>query len=239
MNHGTKLRWFVHRNGETAGPHDEDTIVGWIRSGMREAVLRPDTTDPSSPWMPLASHAAFAAALHEKPKGSVPTSSPASTSLRNLVTGLVLLALVAAAILLWLRAVMGQEGLQTSLATAVQAPLELENETVSVEAAHSRAIPVRLPYSGQLDLNVSVVKGEYVNVYVVDAAGWAAFKSAKQAFFGGKFNHYPAFEATKTQRSHTHARLGAGAYYIVLENPTLGLLVADSFDVAVKARLEP
>jgi hypothetical protein len=232
-------RWFVHRNGETAGPHDAQTILGWIRSGMRDAVIRSETADPSSPWLPLASSPVFAAALHAAAVPVAPPLPPAKTSLRTIVTAVILLVLVAMAVLLWLRATMGERGLETAFAATVRAPIDVENEIVSVPATVSRAIPIRLPYAGELDLQVNVVKGTHVNVYVVDDSDWTEFEKAKTSFFGGKFHHYSEFQAVRAKASHTTGRLGQGSYYIVLENPTLGLLVASSFDVEVKARLQP
>lgn len=55
--------WLLHRNGETAGPFDDTVIVGWIRGGMREGMIRWASADPNSPWLPLHSHAPFAQAL--------------------------------------------------------------------------------------------------------------------------------------------------------------------------------
>jgi hypothetical protein len=232
-------RWYVHRNGETGGPHDAQTIVGWIRGGMRDAVIRPETADPAVAWLPLASDPVFAAALHETAASGATRREPAKTSVRTIVTGVILLVLVAMAVLIWLRAAMGERALETTLAASVRAPIELKNEIVSVPAAHTRGIPFELPYAGELDLQVNVVKGKHVNVYVLDASAWSEFEKAQTAFFGGKFHHYPQFEAVRATTSHTTGRLAQGSYYLALENPTLGILVASSFDVEVKARLQP
>jgi len=206
---------------------------------MRDAVIKPETADPSAAWLPLASDPVFAAALHGTAGPGVTSREPAKTSVRTIITGIVLLILVAMAVLIWLRAAMGQRGLETAFAATVQAPIDLENEIVSVPATVSRAIPIRLPDAGELDLQVSVVKGTHVNVYVVDDSDWAEFEKAKTSFFGGKFHHYPEFQAVRAKTSHTTGRLAQGSYYVVLENPTLGLLVASSFDVEVKAHLQP
>ncbi len=98
---------------------------------------------------------------------------------------------------------------------------------------------MNLPYAGDLELDVRVTKGKHVNVYVVDPSSWAEFKKAYKALFGGQFRHYPEFAATKAATVRRRGRLAEGQYYIVIENPTYGILVSSSFDVQVSARLVP
>jgi len=137
------------------------------------------------------------------------------------------------------RAVLGERALTTSFASAVHAPIQLRDEIVSVRAQSSAARPLDLPYAGELQLEVTVVKGKHVNVFVVDASDWAEFAAAKEAFFGGKFRHYPQFHATETIHTKIAGKLPAGSYYVVLDNPTYGILVESSFDVQLKAELRP
>lgn len=40
------MRWYVSRNGETVGPVDEGTIVVWVRGGMTDAQIQPETGGP-------------------------------------------------------------------------------------------------------------------------------------------------------------------------------------------------
>ena len=62
------MRWYVMRNGETQGPVDGVTVVGWIKGGMREASVRDET---GGAWMPLA-QSPFSQYV-AKPKQSVAT----------------------------------------------------------------------------------------------------------------------------------------------------------------------
>lgn len=48
-----KLQWILHRNGETGGPYDADTIVNWISQGMYDGAVRP-ALDSSATWLSLA-----------------------------------------------------------------------------------------------------------------------------------------------------------------------------------------
>ncbi|MCC6665006.1 MAG: hypothetical protein IT375_14740 [Polyangiaceae bacterium] len=137
------------------------------------------------------------------------------------------------------RLFLGDEGTSRVFASAVKAPIDLKDETLSVPAANLRGVPITLPYSGTVTLEVDVVKGKHVTVNMVDATDWNEIANAKSKLFGGKFHHYPAFEGTESASLRRKGHLAEGSYYVVLENPTLGILVPSSFDVRVKARLEP
>ena len=41
------MRWYVHRNGQTAGPVDEDVVAQWVRDGMVTAKVK---AEDSSEW---------------------------------------------------------------------------------------------------------------------------------------------------------------------------------------------
>jgi hypothetical protein len=45
------VRWYVSRNGETLGPVDAAQVVIWIREGMSEGQVRPET---GGPWIALS-----------------------------------------------------------------------------------------------------------------------------------------------------------------------------------------
>jgi hypothetical protein len=138
-----------------------------------------------------------------------------------------------------LRILTGEREANTALAAAVRAPIELTDETISVPATTARGIPLTLPYSGELRLEVNVVKGKHVNVYVIDTSAWNEFQQAHSALFGGKFHRFMAFDGTESKQLRRSGKLSEGNYYIIIENPTLGILVESSFDVAVKATLRP
>ena len=108
-------------------------------------------------------------------------------------------------------------------------PLRQPGHTASGVAPRCRGV----------QLQIAIVKGEHVNVCVIDSAAWDEFSKAQAALFGGKFHHYPAFAATEATQVRRSGRLNEGTYYIVVENPTLGILVPASFDVAAKASLRP
>jgi restriction system protein len=47
------LRWYVSRNGETAGPVEEEVLAGWIRDGVRDGMI---LAEGASTWISLADH---------------------------------------------------------------------------------------------------------------------------------------------------------------------------------------
>jgi hypothetical protein len=138
-----------------------------------------------------------------------------------------------------LRAVMGEKAAEATLATLVRAPIDLRNEIVAVGAKSSRAVPIEVPYSGTVELNVQVIKGKHVNVYVITPSAWQEFVAAKSALFGGQYHHFPEFQAEEASKVRLSGRLAEGHYYVVIENPTFGILVPSSFDVEIKATLHP
>ena len=44
------MRWYVSRNGETAGPVEEAQLFEWVRGGMRDGMVRDEA---GGPWTPL------------------------------------------------------------------------------------------------------------------------------------------------------------------------------------------
>lgn len=78
-----------------------------------------------------------------------------------------------------------------------------------------------------------------MNIYLIDASDWPELARAKGALFGGQFHHYKPFEARESVTVRRTAQLEKGAYFVVVENPTFGILVASSFDVRIKATLRP
>ncbi|MGC4068843.1 MAG: hypothetical protein QM784_30205 [Polyangiaceae bacterium] len=233
MAHDT-TRWFLHRNGETGGPYDKGTIIEWIRREKIDGVIRPEGVDPATKWLPLASHAPFACAM-----GAARAPRPKGNSVPSAIAVLVLLSLTAGGLYAVAKVVLGERELTNELASAVRSPIQLRDEIVSVPARASVARGIKLPYGGKLYLDITVLKGKHINVFVVDTAAWSEFEAAKNGLFGGRFHHFPEFHATEASRSRLSGPLAAGNYYVVLDNPTYGILVESSFDVQLKAELRP
>jgi hypothetical protein len=218
---------------------------------MKDGVIRAEHSTAAEQWAPLTSNASFASALMGPPGGPIPQPAavpPAPTppvvvaaiptpawKRQALPTLLVLMGLGASS---WyaFRALAGERRANAVLASAALLPVELTNQTVSVPAKSYRALPITLPYGGEVSFEVTVTKGKHVDVYVVDASDWPPSKSK---LLVGDFPNYPALRGTRVARSNLSGRLSAGSYMIVVFNPTYGLLVDSSFDVDVRADLRP
>lgn len=145
----------------------------------------------------------------------------------------ILLGICGLALYLLVRNTVGEKAADTLVRTAVRAPVELRDEIVNVSANSWQGVPIHLPYDGTLQLEIAVVDGNEVDVYVMEQSQVALLKEKE------KFSHFPDFGAKKTRSLRRSGRLGEGTYYIVLFDDTLGILSASTSDVKIKATLEP
>lgn len=129
-----------------------------------------------------------------------------------------------------------REGTERLVTAGHQVILD-EQFGVSSKAAQARGFTLNRP----LEIEVAVeVDGDGVDTYLVDEKEWDRFKAAKESVFGGgQFRHYPAFHSPKTQRKTMLGRLGSGSYYVIVENPTWGLLTKANFTVHLKVVANP
>lgn len=87
------------------------------------------------------------------------------------------------------------------IATAVHAPITLKDEVENIPAASWKAVPLNLPYSGAVEVNLEVVRGNPVDVYLTTPDQLDAIK--KEDWSNVKV--YGDFSATKTK---TYRRTG-------------------------------
>jgi len=84
------MRWYVSKNGESSGPHEEATVAEWARANqLKGAMLRDEA---ASAWVPLA-QTPFSAL---QPQGAVPktgAAAPAHPPNVTLVEAIVVIAL--------------------------------------------------------------------------------------------------------------------------------------------------
>lgn len=115
----------------------------------------------------------------------------------------------------------------------LHAPRDLMDSVEVVDASSWRAFPLTLPVAGDVKIEVKVQRGNAMDVTFIPESSLAAMKA------GQDFDVYPALKADKTKLYKRAAKLGAGTYYLVLSDKTLGLLSAGDSDVAIKVRHEP
>jgi hypothetical protein len=137
--------------------------------------------------------------------------------------------------ILWLvvRFTAGEKGANRVTAEVFQRPIELKNSIESVPASSWKAYPITLPYTGTRTIDASVVKGNELDVYLMETPDIENVKAKKP------FKYLAGFDAAKAKNFRRSARLNAGTYYIVFIDKTLGLLSASSSDVKINAKVEP
>ena len=149
------------------------------------------------------------------------------------------IAVLGLGLFLFIRFKHGDKAANNMVATLVHTKIELYSGTLDIPSKSVKAISISLPYTGDLHVEANVVKGDHINLYVVDESDYSRFAQARSALFGGNFRHYPAFHSSKSKVVDRNGRLNEGKYRVILENPTWGILSSTSFDVRVEIVLNP
>jgi hypothetical protein len=121
------------------------------------------------------------------------------------------------------------------IATAVHAPITLKDEVENVPASSWKAVGLDLPYSGTVDVNLQVVQGNPVDVFVVTPDQLDTMK--KEDWSNVKV--YGNFNATKTKTYKRAGQLEQGSYYLVMRDTSLGILSSRASDISLKVQLNP
>ena len=130
----------------------------------------------------------------------------------------------------------GTRSSERIFASVTHTPITLDNETQNLAAFSWRAIAVQPPYTGSLDITLEVVRGNPLDVRLVDSSQLDIMKKTPNwRPIDGDVN----FSAFKTTTYHRTAPIKQGTYYLVLRDTSLGLLSQKSSDVDVKIVLNP
>jgi hypothetical protein len=121
------------------------------------------------------------------------------------------------------------------IATAVHAPVTVEDEVENLPAASWKAVGLNLPYSGTVDVTLQVAQGNPIDVFLTTPDQLDAMK--REAW--GTVKVFGDFAATKTRTYKRAGRLDQGSYYLVLRDTSLGILSASASDISVKVQLNP
>ena len=116
---------------------------------------------------------------------------------------------------------------------AALAPIDLVDVVENLPANSLKGIPISLPYNGQLKIEIQILNGNPIDVYLVDPAQVQAIQNHQE------FRYITGFEAQKTSAYSRQKRIPQGNYSLVLIDKTLGILSAQSSDIKIKTRLEP
>lgn len=119
------------------------------------------------------------------------------------------------------------------LAAAVAAPITVRDAVENVPAHSMKGVRLDLPYNGTLDVSLNVVRGNPLNVFLVTQDQLPLLEKEEWE----NLRHIPPFHATKTKTFHQTSRVSSGTYYLVLLDPSFGILSESASDVSVRARL--
>jgi hypothetical protein len=180
--------------------------------------------------------AAAKAATLQKHGGTSAAGAPAANAKLGFKwSRLALLLVVVFIAWVFMRQKFGNKGTNQVIAAVVHTPIEVKNEVENLPASSWKAVAFNLPYSGSVDVNLEVVTGNPVDVYVTTPDQLEAMKKEQWTHV----TVYTDFNATKTKTYRRSARLGQGAYYLVLRDTSLGILSSSASDVSLKIQLNP
>jgi hypothetical protein len=121
------------------------------------------------------------------------------------------------------------------IATAVHAPVTLTDEVENLPASSWKAVGLNVPYSGTIEVNLAVVRGNPVDVFLTTPDQLDTMK--KEDWTNVKV--YGDFNATKTKTYRRTGQLSQGSYYFVMRDMSLGILSSSASDISVKVQLNP
>jgi TolB-like protein len=105
-------------------------------------------------------------------------------------------------------------------------------ETVAkLEIGSYKAFPLNLPFGGSIDVTVEVLRGNPLDVTLMPGPELENFKQQKE------FKKVAFFTAAKKKSYQRSTELGAGDYYLVVRDSSLGVFSVQHSDVKVLVRL--
>jgi Curli production assembly/transport component CsgG len=120
---------------------------------------------------------------------------------------------------------------QDKPSSTTHAPVTLLETVAKLEIGSYKAFPLNLPSGGSLDVTVEVLRGNPLDVTVIPGAELENFKERKE------FKKVVLLTATKMKSYKRSADLGAGDYYLVVRDASLGVFSVQHSDVKVLVRL--
>ena len=144
--------------------------------------------------------------------------------------------LVMLTIFLLIRYTAGNKAASTLVATVTHTSITLRDETTNLPANSWRSIPAQLPYNGSLDVTLRVIRGNPLDVFLVTPS---EMDSIQRTNDWRGIQGSTDFIAAKTITYHRTAPLYQGTYFLVLRDPSLGILSQSASDVSVKIVLNP
>jgi hypothetical protein len=205
------------------------------------ACLALNATDPSTSARPLWGFYFFSAYciismivsfalghIRQEPEKEVPTvRSALPTWADTLVRGVFVVLAVCCTWYGLIYFAMGQKAAAYVTASVTHQSIELQDSVIRLRADSATTVPISFPYSGTANLEARVVRGNPVNVFLITADQIANVRAGRRFVF---------VNSSRASNSRSYARLVAvdsGSYYLVLRDPSLGVLSAPVSEIKV------
>ena len=118
---------------------------------------------------------------------------------------------------------------------AVHSPITLTDEVEHLPASGGKAIPLSVSYSGTVNIDVQVVRGNPIDVFLTTPDQLDILSSGKWY----NLKAYGDFGATQTKTYRWAVRLAQGGYYLVVRDMSVGIPSSLPSDISVKVQLHP
>ncbi len=113
------------------------------------------------------------------------------------------------------------------------APITVIDKKEKIEIGAWKALPVNLTHPGTLHVTVDVVRGNPVDIIVIDGGQREHLEKNE------KFTAVSAFTAAGAKHYQREAHIERGDYYLVLRDSSVGIFSTRHSDIKVTVRLEP
>jgi predicted nucleic acid-binding Zn ribbon protein len=121
------------------------------------------------------------------------------------------------------------------MASAVHTSVVLKDETQTLRSKSWRSIPIDTLYSGNLAIDIHVLRGNPLDVALIPLDQMDKLRSSGSKDLPGD----PNFSAVKTAAFHHSQAMSQGNYLLVFRDASLGILSTSPTNVAIKVTLNP
>ncbi len=137
------------------------------------------------------------------------------------------------AVWLFIRFSAGGEAADRVASTVLRQRVNLVDAIENLPASSYKALPLSLPYTGSLSVDLTVRNGNGISIFLISPDQIEKIKSEQN------FQYIVGFEANDAKNYRRSSRLEAGTYYLVLRDSTMGILSESSSDIQLHAHLDP
>jgi hypothetical protein len=111
----------------------------------------------------------------------------------------------------------------------------LADQVEHLPAPAWKAIPLDLPYSGTVNIDMQVVEGDPIDIFLTAPDQLDTLEK----MMWGNLRTYGDFSAAGTKTYRRTGHLAQGGYYLVVRDMSLGMSSSPASNISVKVRLSP